>query len=1280
MPNFADVETASVISSKAVDNSNNNANNDQDTFICPLLMKHYVYPMTNKNDPTITVHLFDKSHSMLLDTGAHVSVLPKSLLVNEVDLTDQGHKGRWVKAFGGQQLKLDGPVCVQIHICGLHMVHPFYHIDADIPPIGGYDLMRAAKLIIDASSAEVWSKHPDAAQSMPWPGRGHESAKPDNLSHRMNPLVMGNGTQTVTHPTVKGNSTLTSCDIEDNTSGIEPDTVPADTDNTTPKALDPNAAPFQPLPRTLGLGNQDTDTDMEMPDDLPDHINLLYETTVHYTKLTHDEDRHFKELLFKHKDTFAKNSTDLGFCSALQHDIDTGDSPPIKQSPRRPPLSAGNAENEIIEEMLQAHVIEPSLSEWASPVCLVKKPDDTYRFCIDYRRVNAVSRKDGFPIPDINEAIDSLRGASWFCTIDLLAGYWQLGLTQRAKERSAFCTRRGLYQFCRMPFGLCGAPATFCRLMSLVLGDLVGKICLCYLDDIIVFAKTKTELLDRLDQIFTRLHEFGLKIKPSKCVLFRTEIQFLGHLITASGVQPLPDKVAAIRDWPTPRCLRDTRAFYGLIGYYRRFIAGFATLAEPLTRLTKKGTKFVWTQETDDAFRKLKQAMLEVPTLTFPFPNRPCILDTDSSDVSYGSVISQVIEGTERPIAYFSRVMTQSQQNYCATRRELLAVIASLQHFRHYLLNVPVILRTDHFSLKWLRTFKRPEGILARWLETLSEFQITIEHRPGRVHSNADGLSRQTCKQCWGRLPKAPWVDELGRANECAEPLGIHALHLLPELSDDTVHDLQCDDPIIGPVRSWLDLQYEPSIDDLRQLPPDGRKLWSQHHSLSLSNNVLVRNADDKTYLVVPETLRRRLFDQAHCGPLAAHLGSERTLAQLRTAFYWPGMSKDIQAWCQSCDTCARSRGPPPRARAPMTKVIASAPLDMVAIDILSGLPAATDGSTCMLVVTDYMTKWAEAYALPNEEAHTCMTALYTGFFARFGFPAQIHSDQGRNFESRLVAELTKLAGIRRTRTTPFHPRSDGQTERLNRTILHMLRTTAHDHPETWPEKLPTIMSAYRMTPHKTTGTTPNCAMLGREVATPCSLIAAPPEEVKENLIPYNATFRDNMREAHQRVRDATKIAAKTQKTYFDARVKAISLRVGQLVWLFWPRPQARQQAKKLTHLWVGPYKITEFKSEVVVVVQHLKTGKSQTVHVDRLVPCHSVSEIINPPKQLSSSSPQQVALTSTHESASDGEHQISTEPQSSVDRTQSYTKRKPTVTPTRRSERAISRPVRYRQ
>ena len=1228
MPTLVDIHTPEIDDVEIV---------AKESLVLPVSMKQLVYPLCGQRDPMLKVMIHDKVVVMLLDTGAHISVIPKSLVPEDVDPACQvAQSQRTVRAFGGQEIELKGPVYLSVNICGLNIMHPFYYKESETPIIGGNDLLCAAMLVINPYNREVFSMHPAASETVPMQGTC------EHYSRTTVPTTFVLGADSP------------------NLSTDSPD------DSVTPvKTLNPEAVSFNPASKDM-QNVTEIDGDIE----LPAHVNLLYQATLANTRLDADVDLQFKEILVKHASTFATDSNDLGNCSLLAHDIDTGDSRPIKQSPRRPPLSAGDAETQIIDDMLAAGVIEPSTSEWASPVCLVKKPDGSYRFCIDYRRVNAVSRKDAFPAPEVQDAIDSLRGSRWFATLDLLNGYWQLGMTDRAKERSAFCTRRGLFQFRRLPFGLSGAPATFCRLMSTVLGDYLGVLCLCYLDDVIVFAKTQQELLQKLDKIFQRLSQYGLKIKPSKCVLFRTEIQFLGHLITTSGVQPLPDKVKAITDWPTPRCLRDVRAFYGLAGYYRKFVAKFATIAEPLTRLTRKGTKFVWTDEADEAFRKLKDCMLEVPTLAFPYPDRPCIVDTDSSDVAYGSVMSQVVNGQERPIAFFSRVMSTSQQNYCATRRELLAVIASLQHFRHYLLHVPVILRTDHHSLKWLKTFKRPEGILARWLETLSEFDITIEHRPGRIHSNADGLSRQTCKQCWGKTAKEPWIDELERANECTGPLGLHALQLLPELSDETMKELQTEDSAIGQIRSWLDSDYEPTVDDLRQLPPEGRKIWSQRTSLTVINDVLIRKCDNENNLIVPDSLRRRLFDSAHAGPLAAHLGPDRTLAQLRPYYYWPGMSKDIRNWCQACDICACSRGPPPRAHAPMQKVIAAAPMDMVAIDILCGLPPASDGSTCILVAVDYMSKWAEAYALPNEEAHTCMTALYNGFFSRFGLPTQLHSDQGRNFESKLVQELVKLTGIRRTRTTPFHPRSDGQTERMNRTILAMLRATAHDNPEDWPEKLPVVMSAYRMTVHSTTGVSPNEAMLGRNTRIPATLIAAPPEELVQLTVPYNVKLRDNMRSAHEKVRTFTHRAAKTQKSHFDAKIKAVSLRLNQLVWLFWPKPLLRMQKRKLTRLWIGPYRIKCFKSDVVVQIEHIRSGRTQVVHVDRLIPCNTVTDVIDEPRPGPPARPSPLSRPSpaaTCQSISN-EHQATPMAQPSA------------LTPTRLSSRRRRKPARFRE
>ena len=251
-----------------------------------------------------------------------------------------------------------------------------------------------------------------------------------------------------------------------------------------------------------------------------------------------------------------------------------------------------------------------------------------------------------------------------------------------------------------------------------------------------------------------------------------------------------------------PKCVRDVRAFFGLASYYRKFVHNFASIAEPLSALHKKGVRFSWSPEAQQAFERLKRALAETVTLAYPQPDRTVIQDTDASDVAVSAILSTTVDGVERPIAFFSRVMNSAQRNYCPTRQELLAVIAGLQHFRHYLVGATVIIRTDHYSLKWLRTLKRPEGILARWIETLAEFDYTVEHRPGRLHSNADGLSRPFCKQCYDRPTHIPWVDEMERADAAVDPWSVHLLEIAPEMTDDDVARLQDEDEVLGPVKS----------------------------------------------------------------------------------------------------------------------------------------------------------------------------------------------------------------------------------------------------------------------------------------------------------------------------------------------------------------------------------------------------------------------------------------------------------------------------------------------
>jgi len=648
--------------------------------------------------------------------------------------------------------------------------------------------------------------------------------------------------------------------------------------------------------------------------EVPEHLRELFDETVERSQLSPSNQQYLAEVLRRNSSAFATGPMDIGFCDAIQHDIETGDAKPIKQPPRRPPLAARDEKDKQLDEMLETGVIEPSYSPWRSPVCMAKKKDGSFRFCIDYRRLNAVTEKDAYPVPHVKDALDSFHGAKYFATIDLLSGYWQIGMTERAKHCSAFCTRRGLFQWTRMPFGLTNAPSTFCRLMENIFHDLLYNICICYLDDINVYAATPEQLIDHLNKVFTRLRDHGLKAKPSKCIFFKSPIEFLGHLVSADGIEPQPDKVEKIENWPVPRCLREVRAFAGLASYYRRFIKHFATLAEPLTSLMQgKSKPFVWTDEAQEAFEKLKQALFDIVTLAYPIPELPCIMDTDASDVAVGAVLSQKIDGVEKPIAFYSAVLNRTQRNYCATRREMLAVVKSLQHFCHYLLGAKVILRMDHHSLLWLRMYKNPTGIMARWIETMAEFDIEIQHRSGRLHSNADALSRHSCKQCYDKKMPSVWIDECERAEEILEPLSVRAFRFLPELTSSDVAAMQAEDSDIGPAYAVLSENTDPSPDEIRAFPYESKMLLSHRPEVRLVDDVLVRQTDEQLQLVVPTQLRRRLFDLTHAGPSAAHLGAARTIIQLKTHYYWVGLNRDVRQWCRQCAQCARAKGAPLR-------------------------------------------------------------------------------------------------------------------------------------------------------------------------------------------------------------------------------------------------------------------------------------------------------------------------------------------------------------------------------
>lgn len=898
-----------------------------------------------------------------------------------------------------------------------------------------------------------------------------------------------------------------------------------------------------------------------------------------------------------------------GLTTLVRHRIDTGDAAPWKCNPRPISLTKRKALDSALDELIDTGVVERSNSPWGFPVVLVPKKDDTYRLCVDYRRLNEVTKKDAYPLPSISSLVSNLGGAKYFTTLDASRGYFQVEMDERDKEKTAFTCHRGLFQFKRMSFGLVGAPATYQRLMDRVLGDAKWQHALAYLDDIVVYSKTFDEHLRHLRDVLDRLRSAGITLNPSKAQIAANRITLLGFTLDNGRILPSEDKLEAILSYPSPKDIGELRRFLGLVNFYRQFIPDCAAVQAPLTKLLRKDERWTWGPEQEAALRGLTKVLADTAELQLPDLNREFVIQTDASDLGLGAILLQEHGGILRPVAFASRSLTPAERNYSVTEKECLAIVFALRKFDYYVDGVAFTIETDHMALTWLRRLSEPSGRLARWALLLQRYDFTVRYRKGKSNAAADALSRAPVRGegetlAVARVRDAEQPSILGESVNHVDVVGSAGV----VFSRKELFEAQQKDPFC---RKVLDGLREPGGAAAAHMEAAGIAVGAERSGtagnavsaldsyLLNSDGVLLRyiptenDTSEAFKVVIPRALRGALLRYFHDSCIAGHASGPKTYVKLCRFATWPGMKRDVIRYARSCHVCQSVK---PRGGRPpgfMQPIDSQTPWQIAACDIMGPYPTTPSRNKFLLVVTDHFSKWVELFPLRKLTARVIMDKLME-VFTRFGFPEQLITDNASYFTAKVFVDSCAALGIKHKKTTTYHAQSN-PTERVNRNIKHMLVAFSERHKD-WDTYLPEIGFALRSTVNRSTGYAPSSLNLGRELPNPMDRVLADRSGMPvapSARAEYATHLRAKMTEALHKARCNLRTARAQQKAQYDRSHRNVHYEVGDLVL----RRQhvlsdaTKQFAASLAPKWTGPYLVREKVSSLVYRLEN-KKGK----------------------------------------------------------------------------------------
>lgn len=965
--------------------------------------------------------------------------------------------------------------------------------------------------------------------------------------------------------------------------------------------------------------------------------------------LNKEEQASIENLCAKYSDVFFLNGDKLTTTPIYKHTIhlkpgtDT-----VYSKPYRLPYSQKAEKQKQIDEMLKQGIIEPSQSEWSSPVLLVPKKTDVngekkWRLVIDYRKLNNCIKDDKFPLPNIVEILDSLSGSIYFSHLDLYQSYYNVELDPNSRKYTAFDS--GQYQMTRMPMGLKTSPSSFSRMMSIAMSGLSYEKCLIYLDDLICFGKNLEHHNKNLQAIFERLRKVNLKLNPSKCTFLKKEILYLGHVVSADGILPDPDKITVVKNYPIPKNTDEVKRFVAFVNYYRKFIPNFAEIAYHLNKMCKKNAVFEWDDNCQKSFETLKEKIIGHPILQYPdlSQDNEFLLQTDASNYALGAILSNK---DNRPVAFASRGLNKAEKNYPIIEKELLAIVWAVKHFRPYLYGRKFKIFTDHKPLVYLFGMKDPSSRLTKFRLTLEEYDFEVVYVKGTDNAAADALSRicvssQELKELNEQVMNVMTRAQCRKATQDSRDITIPTdcrsdqpkVVEMCNKPQDSVELRFIDNTYLRELRLRKNIDKESNylcydssknmiyikLASRSQPTPSAfvRELSNFCDELNIKEIYFLRNNENKIFVeklmreiksmkkwsgprlcILKDIMRiqdkddkRVILNDFHLLPTSGHAGIRKMLHNIRKYYFWTGMENDIKNFIKRCDKCQKQKYSNHYVKEPMEiTTTANTAFEKVYLDVVGPIDKDCHGYSYILTIQCELTKYVEAFPLITKSSTEIARCFVTNFLLKYGVPISIGTDRGAEFMSATFTEVCKLLKIEKLNSTAYHHQSIGALENTHKGLGNYLRIQTDNRPEAWSTWLPYWCFSYNTSVHFETKFTPFELVFGKKCSLPSNLTNGTVEPLY-NVDSYPLELKFRLQTVQSEARKNLINSKLARKEKYDSNKNPIEYKPNDLILV------KNETGNKLQNIYLGPYKVIRDMSPNVEI---LKNGKPEIIHKNR--------------------------------------------------------------------------------